>query len=115
MYEVDKGLQGDVTKSRIVSDATRRAKRYKEHAKKLEEEKAAKADKDSDDDDDDDDDENEEQNGEDTATKKKNSKKDTSMTKEEMEYEERRWNKLSENDKRKEYKRARKVLDLIKL
>jgi hypothetical protein len=124
MYQVDKvpkrefellmeyleGLQGSTTKSRIVADATRRAKRYKELAKKMEENEGEKKKSDGDGGGDEDD---EKSTG--GADQARGSNKDLSLTKEEMEYEENRWLKLSDHDKRKEYKRARKILDLIKL
>ena len=36
------------------------------------------------------------------------------VSKEDLEDEEARWNKLDDHDKRKEYKRARKILEVIK-
>ena len=97
MYEPDKvskgaftllleymdGLQGQ-TKIRIVADAKRRALRYKEHEKT-----------------------NPQENGMVKEEKKEEESKDVD------EDDETRWKRLDDHEKRKEYKRARKVLDVL--
>ncbi|GAX17903.1 hypothetical protein FisN_18Hh109 [Fistulifera solaris] len=82
------GLQGGTAKTWVVADATKRALRYKEYEKS----QGTGGDGDSKD---------AEKKGTDNATKD--------------ETEDRiRWKKLSDHDKRKEYKRARKVLEVLK-
>jgi hypothetical protein len=117
MYEVEKvpkgsfkilleylrGLQGDSMRLRIRAEASRRARRYKEHVKK-----SSAGDEDS--------------NGEEEVAMKggdDNKKKDKKIvknapSKQELLEEEARWVALDENDKRKEYKRARMILDAFK-
>lgn len=102
MYECDKiskstfsllleyleGLEGNITKERIRTEATRRALRYKEHCNSTTTQQ--------------------ERSGT-TADEKVVDNNQIPIDGE----EESRWMKLSENDKRKEYKRARKILDLV--
>jgi WKF domain len=98
MYEADKvpksvftllleyleGLEGKATKTWLCSDASRRALRYKNYEKDIKN---------------------------DSHTKHEAAKvEETSKTQDERE-EEARWIKLSDHDKRKEYKRARKILE----
>ena len=107
MYETDKcpkatftllveylvGCQG-TTRRRLREDAARRALRYKEYEKKNDSgEKAA-------------DDGNDGDDAEEAKDKKKEISDDAT--------DEARWNSLNDHDKRKEYKRARKILDTIK-
>jgi hypothetical protein len=120
MYEVDKvskgtfsllleylhGLQGNKTKSRIISEATRRARRYKEHVSRQENNNKDGGGESGDDDDKRD--TSKLENAEPTT------EQPTDMSKEDLEDEEARWKKLDDHDKRKEYKRARKVLDVIR-
>ena len=91
------GCQG-ITRRRIREDAARRALRYKEYEKKTKpsdpNEKSATGGGD----------------GDDVATKEAAQKKDT----EDDGNDEARWKALDDHDKRKEYKRARKILDTIK-
>lgn len=81
-----KGLQGNI-RTRTIEDAKRRALRYKEY------EKSDKKDDTVDDD-----------NGEADPEGKRDDDED----------DETRWKRLDDHDKRKEYKRARKVLDALK-
>ena len=91
------GCQG-ITRRRLREDAARRALRYKEYEKKTKpsdpNEKSATGGGD----------------GDDVATKEAAQKKDT----EDDGNDEARWKALDDHDKRKEYKRARKILDTIK-
>lgn len=111
MYEVEKisrgafeitldylgGLEGTTMRSRIRAEASRRALRYKEHEKK------SKAD------------ETKEKNTEETESNKAtDNAADPKTSDKELMEEEQRWQKLDEHDKRKEYKRARKILETIK-
>ncbi|KAG7349404.1 DUF2373 domain containing protein [Nitzschia inconspicua] len=113
MYEVDKvskgtfvllleyleGLQGSKTKSWILSEAARRARRYKEYERRTVN----------------DNNENDEKDDGDTKDKKIESATESAeMSPEDLENEEERWKKLNDHDKRKEYKRARKVIEVIK-
>mmetsp|Transcript_1833 Transcript_1833/g.2850 ORF Transcript_1833/g.2850 Transcript_1833/m.2850 type:complete len:208 (-) Transcript_1833:333-956(-) len=111
MYEVDKVakpsfvtlmeyLQGLKGKDRVIEDAERRAVRYKEFEKTLDaktdggKEKEAKS---------------EEAKGE----KTKEDSAETPVKDDGGEDDEARWQKLDEHDKRKEYKRARKILETL--
>ncbi|CAJ1946894.1 unnamed protein product [Cylindrotheca closterium] len=112
MYEVDKvskssfaillkyleGLNGDSARSRIRSEASRRALRYRKHQEKGSEgttkEKPMRVS----------------MSGETPSTEAMVSGSETVEV--EMDEEE-RWQQLSEHDKRKEYKRARKVLETV--
>ena len=101
MYEIEKvpkatfsifmeyidGLNGDLTRKRIHEDAMRRALRYKEWGKDQNENSSGETKNENDDQK-----ENEDKDGED----------DTQY-----------WLSLSDGDKRKEYKRARKVIDVM--
>jgi hypothetical protein len=109
MYETDKvakgpfsiltdyleGLEGKTTRVRIRAEASSRALRYKDYEKKRD------AGNENEQDDKKPDDSEE-------VTKK------TGMTKEEQDEDALRWKKLDDHDKRKEYKRARKVLEVMK-
>jgi hypothetical protein len=110
LYEVDKvpkgaftilieylcGLEGTTTRSRIRAEASRRALRYKEHEKKT----AA---------------ETKEKDTEGTESNEKiENEADPKISVQEQMEEETRWQKLDEHEKRKEYKRARKILETIK-
>jgi hypothetical protein len=114
MYEADKlskttfatllgylrGLKGGDAKTRILQEATRRAVRYKEYEKAQDEQGEDSEDND---------------NNENTKTKEidtADTAANPALTEEEE--EDARWNKLDDHDKRKEYKRARKILDVIK-
>jgi len=117
MYEVEKvskgtfkilleylnGLKGDIMRSRIRAEASRRARRYKEHVKKSAVDEPAEEDKDS-------------KKSNDAVPEGDDSKKNDKsvVSKQEMLEEELRWNALDENDKRKEYKRARIILEAFK-
>lgn len=79
---------GDKTRLRVEEEAKRRARRYKEWEKKQQNEGDAGQDNDDVDD---------------VATKDTSSSPDDEV-----------WNQLDDHDKRKEYKRARKVLDSLK-
>lgn len=119
MYEADKvpkgifsvlleylaGLEGKTTRVWIRSEASRRALRYKEYEKKHSGKQVEKEEKG-------------------TLEKTTNIKKETSestekaategkLTSDEEQEDQARWEKLSDHDKRKEYKRARKVLESI--
>jgi hypothetical protein len=126
MYEADKlskasfsllleylnGLKGGDAKSRILTEATRRAIRYKEYEKVRDElgekggsntgnavERGAGAGAAP----------GTDPEGETTTT---TTTTQPSLTEEQE--EEARWNKLDDHDKRNEYKRARKILDVLK-
>jgi hypothetical protein len=105
MYEADKVskpvfvilleyLEGMKHKERVIEDAERRALRYKDFEKTFGATK--EADKES-------------------ETKKEEESKDTDTPKKEDggEDDETRWIRLDEHDKRKEYKRARKILETL--
>ena len=87
LLEYLKGLKG-TTRTRMIADAQRRALRYKEFEKANPEQQQDKADK----------------KEEDSASSKQAG---------EDENDETRWKRLDAHDKRKEYKRARKVLDVL--
>lgn len=105
LLEYLQGLQGKDAKQRILQEATRRALRYKRF------EQDSKGENSKDDD----------------EEKKETTVKFASNTKEGAEEgtskktvdpnsteEEKRWNELDDHDKRKEYKRARRVLETLK-
>ena len=134
MYEPDKvtkhsfailleylhGLKGEGAKERIIQDATRRALRYKKNS---EEDNASSATKSDD---------NKQGNNDDdvgregakvvqfsnetkAATEEGKPKKaKTNKELADATEEEKRWNDLDDNDKRKEYKRARKILETLR-
>ncbi len=101
------GLEGNITKERIRTEATRRARRYKDHCHSNTQQCSEKNEESADN-----------HNPPDAGKKddKIVSRKSDGDKKEmeEEEEEESRWIKLSDNEKRKEYKRARKILDLLK-
>jgi hypothetical protein len=94
LLEYLSGLEGKATRSWIRSEASRRALRYKNYEKETQKSTEEKG-----------------------GTSKEDSKKDKAATEknqsEEEREEEARWNGLSDHDKRKEYKRARKVIETI--
>lgn len=85
----------DTTKTRIREDATTKALRYKEWEKKNSDEKGSTED-----------------GNDETAAS--DAEKDTTVVGDDADDEESRWQKLSSHEKRKEYKRARKILDEVK-
>mmetsp|Transcript_20398 Transcript_20398/g.44162 ORF Transcript_20398/g.44162 Transcript_20398/m.44162 type:complete len:229 (+) Transcript_20398:74-760(+) len=100
------GLKGDDTKKRLLSDATRRAMRYKEYETQAQQQQATVS-------------------SEDAETKQDDQKAEENEIKEKLEQKQledardtgedrARWEKLSDHDKRKEYKRARKILDCFR-
>ena len=91
LLEYLQGLQGDTMKQRILVDAANRALRYREHEK-----------------------EKEPQGSKTEDGEKKSDEHKTESTDEEQKEEADRWNKLNDHDKRKEYKRARKILETLK-
>lgn len=121
MYEIDKvpkrefaimleyleGLKGATVKSRIRSESNRRALRYKRHEKSKEANVENDENKDRDEKQDESTD-SKEQNDENKKGEKK--EKDD----EDVVVEQARWLKLSDLDKRKEYKRALKIIGLMK-
>lgn len=120
MYEVDKvakpsflllleylkGLEGETTKERIKAEASRRARRYKEYSKTSENKDEEDGEEGNNDDDDENNNNDNNNNTSSTTTTKTTSSDDNE--------EEVRWGKIDDNEKRKEYKRARKILDLMK-
>ena len=82
------GLQGGTAKTWALADATKRALRYKEYEKSQSEGKA-----------------------EEEAEKKETSQSSDNDAEETEDLI--RWKNLSDHDKRKEYKRARKVLEVV--
>jgi hypothetical protein len=111
MYEADKlskssftllleyldGLKGGDAKSRILTEATRRAVRYKEYEKVR-------------------DDKGEKDGGNAAAEKAPDpaGEATTATPLTEQEEDDARWKKLDDHDKRNEYKRSRKILDTLK-
>lgn len=89
------GLEGKTTRVRIRAEASRKALRYKDYEKKRD------AGNENEEDD-------KKQDDSEEVTKQ------TGMTKEEQDEDALRWKKLDDHDKRKEYKRARKVLEIMK-
>lgn len=87
LLEYMEGLQGN-THARMIADATRRVLRYKEYSKSNPEEK-----------------ETEESNDK-TEKEPKDALED--------EDDETRWKRMDDHEKRKDYKRARRVLDALK-
>ena len=110
MYEPDKvskttfatlmdylsSIKGETSRKRILAEASRRAIRYKEYEKSKESVTQA--------------------NNADRTTDSKTTQEaiEVSMSKSEQAEDFERWNRLDDHDKRKEYKRARKVLDTMK-
>jgi hypothetical protein len=94
------GLQGASTRSRIRAEASRRALRYKEYMKDAVEENSTMTP---------------EEASKDEPGSNDVSKVDTQTTlsKEDLLEEEKRWGGLDEHDKRKEYKRARQILETV--
>jgi hypothetical protein len=123
MYEADKvpkrtfvllleylqGLQGDKTQLRIVSEAARRARRYKDHFQSQQESTASEPN-----------DKNGDKDDHITSTDRQTNTftcKSTATSKEDWEQKQENihWRQLSDHDKRREYKRARKVLEVVKI
>lgn len=110
LQEYLKGLEGTITKDRIRTEATRRVLRYKEHCHALTPlnagTKGASVEG-----------RHPSGSGEledvDVAIAKTSVQDPSFATQEEMEEEETRWKSLDEHNKKKEYKRARKILDLF--
>jgi len=101
LMEYMKNLQGESTKEWVRKEAYQRALRYKQY-----EEQSKKKDNDDDSNND-----TTEDNGE-----AKDSANDTTTTSSSSEFskeENERWAKLDDHEKRKEYKRARKVIEII--
>jgi hypothetical protein len=96
------GLEGKTTRSRMRAEASRRALRYKkeEQAKKNSDETASEKD------------DGKEKSA--LADNKSENVKDPTISDQEQMEEQTRWEKLNENEQRKEYKRARKILETIK-
>lgn len=84
---------GEGARSRVEEDAKRRARRYKEWEKKKEQQLQNEGD-------------TGEKAEEEEEVKEKNDQQSAS--------DDKAWNELDDHDKRKEYKRARKVLDALK-
>lgn len=99
------GLKGGDAKSRILQEASRRAVRYKDYEKA----RGDVADEEE---------EAQDEPSDDITREKASNEGATAAAAEssasEQEEEETRWTKLGDHDKRKEYKRARKVLDTLK-
>ena len=87
--------------SRVEEDAKMRARRYKEWEKKMKKKKSSEQ-REGEEEGEDATNNEEEEDDEDTNQKKQSSSDDIS------------WDELDDHDKRKEYKRARKVLDSVK-
>jgi len=100
LLEYLQGLEGKATTTWLRSDASRRALRYKDYEKKSASESPEGRGSN-------DDDQNNVDKREEEAEEEKSKK-----TPDERE-EEARWAKLNDHDKRKEYKRARKILETI--
>jgi len=97
LLEYMDGLQGS-SRKRVLEDAQRRALRYKKFEKELgEKEKTSEGDKVVE------------------EPEKRETQKDIKASKisTDGEDDETRWNRLDEHDKRKEYKRGRKVIELL--
>ena len=123
MYEVDKvpkstflllleyleGLEGKFIIDRMRNDALRRCRRHKQYCKSSTESSASEI-KDETAVETENGDGINGQNSDQSAAKSKNE----AETKSELEYEEALWRKMDDHEKRKQYKRARKILDLIK-
>jgi len=107
LLEYLEGLQGQTTINRVMQDATRRALRYKAWLKGQERQSSNEADKT---------DEFKERNGIDVQEDKESpgTRADALLSVEEQKHDALRWNALGEHDKRKEYKRARKILDTLR-
>jgi hypothetical protein len=88
------GLEGKAMRLRIRAEGSRRALRYKEYEKEQQDEKATE-----------------------TSSKELSAQevtKNTGISKQEQDEDAMRWKKIDDNDKRKEYKRARQVLEVMK-
>jgi WKF domain len=110
LQEYLKGLEGTLTKERIRTEATWRARRYKEHCNAKQKDGITEESGDG---------HNPDCGGEkehvNTTPREKSNVRDPAVSsKEEIEEEETRWINLDEREKRKEYKRARILLDLLK-
>ena len=85
--------------SRVEEDAKMRARRYKEWEKKMMKKKSSE--------------QQEGEEGDDATNNKVEDDEDTNQKKQSSS-EDKSWDELDDHDKRKEYKRARKVLDSVK-
>ena len=90
LIEYCKGLQGDTIKARMLSDAKRRILRYKSYEKSKE--TTTRED---------------ENDGGDVASR-------TEIVAQTDDDDEKRWSKLDDHSKRKEYKRARQIMEMLK-
>ena len=106
-------------RQRIIVDARKRAIRYKQYEKEQSQDKQEEDGK-SDDEKDNNNNNNNDKEEESSKTEKKKKKKSdpaattSSSSSSSIDEEDLiRWNKLNDNDKRKEYKRARKVIDTL--
>mmetsp|Transcript_19457 Transcript_19457/g.28840 ORF Transcript_19457/g.28840 Transcript_19457/m.28840 type:complete len:206 (-) Transcript_19457:3829-4446(-) len=97
LMEYMDGLKGS-TRKRVIEDAQRRAVRYKEFEKMQEANKNVKTPND---------------NKANSASMKEMESETTSTIEKGGEDDQTRWKRLGNHDKRKEYKRARKVLELF--
>eukprot|EP00537_Pseudo-nitzschia_pungens_P009957 CAMPEP_0172386472 /NCGR_PEP_ID=MMETSP1061-20121228/4009_1 /TAXON_ID=37318 /ORGANISM="Pseudo-nitzschia pungens, Strain cf. pungens" /LENGTH=236 /DNA_ID=CAMNT_0013115857 /DNA_START=404 /DNA_END=1114 /DNA_ORIENTATION=+ len=121
LLEYLEGLEGKTIKDRMRSDASRRCRRHKEYCKNNPEgsDKGGQTEKESQmknkdgegDGDGDGDDDGDEQTESKTTTTAPGT---SAVTSEELECDEALWKKLDDHEKRKQYKRARKILDLVK-
>lgn len=109
LLEYLKGLEGITIKDRMKAGASRRCRRHKEYEKKN---PAASGDDNNDKGTNNNDDNNETNEPEAKTTSFITSVDDDDKA--ELEYELALWEKLDDNEKRKQYKRARKILDLMK-
>lgn len=106
LMEYMEGLKGS-TKTRVIEDAERRAVRYKEFEKTLEINKNKNESEKN---------ESSHESGEPNFSSINELKSEISLATADTggEDDQTRWKRLSDHDKRKEYKRARKVLDLFR-
>lgn len=96
------GLQGASTRSRIRAEASRRALRYKEYTKDVAAEEATTISVDA-------------PTGDQPDSNDASLTVDTKplLSKDEMSEDQKRWESLDEHDRRKEYKRARQILENV--
>jgi hypothetical protein len=101
-------LEGKSIIDRMRIDASRRCRRHKEYCKSNPPTSTAEGEQETND--------MNENNDlvEETNSKSTMTKKTAAETKAEVEYEEALWKKMDDHEKRKQYKRARKILDLMK-
>jgi hypothetical protein len=94
------GLEGASTRSRIRVEASRRALRYKEYTKNATEDNSTTTPEEA----------SKDEPGPNDVSK---AGKQTTSSKEDLLEEEKRWGALDDNAKRKEYKRARQILETV--